>query len=104
MQTFIHGHSTPQMAGRFAKRINAKQIALTHFSPRYKGDDSEYSMRTMWALEDMAKDTSGLNGDNDVIAAWDLMNLPVTIKGSDGKAISNINTGSVTDSRSIDQE
>ena len=76
----MHGHSTPQMAGRFARKINAKRLALTHFSPRYTGDDSEASMRTMWAIEDMAKDASGLTGDNDVIAAWDLMNIPVPIQ------------------------
>ena len=29
-----HGHSTPQMAGAFAKRVNAERLVLTHFSPR----------------------------------------------------------------------
>ena len=71
------------MAGKFARRIQAKRLALTHFSPRYKGDDTDYSMRTMWALEDMARETSGLYGDNDVIAAWDFMNIPIGFKDVD---------------------
>ena len=35
-ETISHGHSTPQMAGRFCKSINAKRLILTHFSPRLK--------------------------------------------------------------------
>ncbi|KAI0564179.1 Ribonuclease Z [Gracilaria domingensis] len=30
-------HSTARMTGQFGKRINAKKIALTHFSSRYEG-------------------------------------------------------------------
>ena len=69
--TFIHGHSTPQMAGKFSKAIRARKLVLTHFSPRYRGDDSDYSMKTMWRFEHMARKASGLWGRNDVIAAWD---------------------------------
>ncbi len=28
------GHSSPRMAGKFAKEIKAKRLLLTHFSPR----------------------------------------------------------------------
>lgn len=71
-----HGHSTPQMAGEFAKRINARTLVLTHFSPRYKGDASPESRSIMKKLEDMARRASGMAGDR-VIAAHDLMLVPV---------------------------
>jgi ribonuclease Z len=31
-----HGHSTSAMAGRFAAKVKAKHLVLTHFSPRYE--------------------------------------------------------------------
>ena len=49
-------------AGVFARRIRAKRLVLTHFSPRYAGDSSEASMRTMWRIEDLARNASGLQG------------------------------------------
>ncbi|KAI8853826.1 beta-lactamase-like protein [Chytridium lagenaria] len=36
-----HGHSTPDMAGRVAKRWGAKKLLLNHFSSRYGGDVGE---------------------------------------------------------------
>lgn len=49
------GHSTPQMAGRFAAQIRARKLLLTHFSARYSGDPSDVSMRIMWQFEGMAR-------------------------------------------------
>lgn len=65
------------MAGRFAKRINAKKLILTHFSPRYRGDEAEYNMKIMWRMEHMSRKVTDLWGKNAVIAAWDQMCLPV---------------------------
>lgn len=79
-ETISHGHSTPQMAGRFASAVNAKKLILNHFSPRYSGDNSESSMRKMWMIEDMARETSNLSVPNDVIAAWDFMSLPIPLR------------------------
>ncbi|EEC43983.1 predicted protein, partial [Phaeodactylum tricornutum CCAP 1055/1] len=31
----MHGHSTPQIAGDFARSVNAKRLVLNHFSARY---------------------------------------------------------------------
>ncbi len=81
-ESFHHGHSTPQMAGRFAAEIEAKQLILTHFSPRYLGDASETSMKIMWNIEDMARSTSKLLRPNDVIAAWDYMSVSVPLPHS----------------------
>lgn len=67
------GHSTPQMAGAFAKRIRAKKLVLNHFSSRYPGDDSEDTRRIMEAIGNLAAGEYG----QDVICARDFMSLDV---------------------------
>jgi len=37
-RSISRGHSTPQMAARFATRVDARKLVLNHFSPRYAGD------------------------------------------------------------------
>lgn len=85
--TLKHGHSTPEMAGSFAASVNAKTLLLTHFSPRYRGDDDYVHMRKMWQIEDMARNAAGgkLEGVNEVVAAWDQLCLPVALKENDGE-------------------
>ncbi|CAM9109111.1 unnamed protein product, partial [Ectocarpus fasciculatus] len=41
------GHSTPDMAGRFAARVRAKHLVLTHFSARFGGGTSSYELEQM---------------------------------------------------------
>jgi ribonuclease Z len=77
MESIQHGHSTPQMAGSFAAKINAKQLVLTHFSPRFAGDSSDISMRAMWSIEDMARQRCNLRKPNEVVAAWDFLALTI---------------------------
>jgi ribonuclease Z len=74
--TAKHGHSTPQVAGGFARRVGAKRLALNHFSPRYKGDDDKASVRVSRRIEKLAIDASGLK-EEDVIGAWDFLDIDI---------------------------
>lgn len=74
--TTQHGHSTPEMAGRFARRIGARALVLHHFSARYKGDYGAYSMGTMLRIEELAMGAAGMNATQ-VAAAWDTMVVPI---------------------------
>ena len=78
--TIAHGHSTPEMAGDFARATGAQQLVLTHFSPRYRGDKAEFARRIMFQFEEQARKVSGLPADK-VIAAWDLMTLAIERPG-----------------------
>jgi len=74
--TMIHGHSTPQIAGDFAKRVRAKTLLLNHFSARYKGDQTVESLSIMTRIEGQAIKASGLN-QTQVAATWDFMVFPI---------------------------
>ena len=75
--TVIHGHSTPYIAGEFAKKVRAKKLLLNHFSARYKGDQSIDSLSIMNRIEGQAQKASGLT-ETQVAAAWDLMIVPIS--------------------------
>lgn len=72
----IHGHSTPELAGLFAKKVNAKLLLMNHFSARYKGDPSVDSLSIMMRIEKFAMKASGLD-ETKVAAAWDRMLFPI---------------------------
>ncbi|KAI9000712.1 Metallo-hydrolase/oxidoreductase [Trametes punicea] len=69
------GHSTPQMAGAFAKRIRARKLVLNHFSARYAGNDDvdEDARRIMSRIRELAESTFG----GEVVCARDLMSFDV---------------------------
>jgi ribonuclease BN (tRNA processing enzyme) len=54
-QTISHGHSTPQIAARFAKSVDAQVLLLNHFSSRYKGDESVESLEVMQEIRVLAE-------------------------------------------------
>ena len=72
----IHGHSTPELAGLFAKKVDAKLLLMNHFSARYKGDPSVDSLSIMMRIEKFAMKASGLS-ETKVAAAWDGMLFPI---------------------------
>lgn len=76
------GHSTPQMAGAFAKRIGARKLVLNHFSARYAGDDdlNETARKIMEAIRDSAQDK--FDTDKEVICARDFMTVDVEARNS----------------------
>jgi ribonuclease Z len=71
-----HGHSTPQMAGKFSKLINSKLLILNHFSARYSGGMDEESCLVMNEIRDLASGESG----TPVICAYDLYSFELDRK------------------------
>jgi ribonuclease Z len=77
IRTKSRGHSTPQMAGAFATRINAHKLMLNHFSARYAGDDDEdeEAAKVMKAISSLAATT--FRGE--IVCARDFMSVDVEL-------------------------
>lgn len=75
-RTKARGHSTPQMAGAFARRVNARKLVLNHFSARYRGDEDtdDGSRLIMEAIRDLAQVSYG---SSNIICARDWMSFEV---------------------------
>ena len=77
----IAQHSTAEMAGNFAKRLNAKQLVLTHFSARYRATKAiteEEDQRGH--VQMLVAEASRAFGKDSVVAAKDFMTWHVPIK------------------------
>lgn len=105
------GHSTPEMAGEFARKCQSQLLILTHFSSRYSGADSHGAVKIMQYIERLASlagsatqqsagalseknrardakrpctngdKTNSLTYDGRVIAAWDGMHVDIPRTG-----------------------
>lgn len=74
--TLDHGHSTPHMAGRLAKAVNAKYLLLTHFSSRYRGDESPEALAVMEEIRKQAIETAG---HDNIYCARDLWSFNIEL-------------------------
>lgn len=77
-RTKSRGHSTPQMAGAFAKRIRARKLVMNHFSARYAGNDDVdvEANKVMAAIADLA----AKEFDGDLLCARDFMSFEVEFR------------------------
>ncbi|KAF0852261.1 mitochondrial ribonuclease Z [Andalucia godoyi] len=72
-EAFARGHSTAAMAGWFARMLNASNLVLSHFSPRFD------------ALRDyqlLVQDASAAFGSKNVLVAQDFTHVPIPRKYS----------------------
>ena len=74
------GHSTPVRAGRFAKLVGAKHLALNHLSPRYDNHvPPGFARSAEWAM--------GMEGQSAVTVAKDFLVIGVgVLSGKEGKS------------------
>jgi ribonuclease Z len=78
------GHSTPAMAGTFGRCCGAKKLVLTHFSSRYKGDDSPESTKVMNRI---VQEAQKYLGHENVVAARDFMHMAIPINRSESSNV-----------------
>ncbi|KLO16259.1 hypothetical protein SCHPADRAFT_823476 [Schizopora paradoxa] len=97
-RTIAKGHSTPGMAGAFAKSIRARRLVLNHFSgkfpaPVYKND------RRKLVMAEIERQASQAWGHGKAVAAYDFMQVVVPAPSS-SRTSSEFTGGSTSNLRS----
>lgn len=89
------GHSTPEIAGEFARKCESQLLILTHFSSRYSGADNYGAVKVMHYFERLA----ALAGSASQKSVETLFEKPPTYKGKrpkvDGEDSSKTYNGKV---------
>ena len=79
-KAMIAQHSTAEMAGKFAKRLNAKQLVLTHFSARYRAKRGASADSHRGDVQMLVAEASRAFGKDTVVPAKDFMTWHVPIQ------------------------
>eukprot|EP00633_Aureoumbra_lagunensis_P002621 CAMPEP_0197297360 /NCGR_PEP_ID=MMETSP0890-20130614/40875_1 /TAXON_ID=44058 ORGANISM="Aureoumbra lagunensis, Strain CCMP1510" /NCGR_SAMPLE_ID=MMETSP0890 /ASSEMBLY_ACC=CAM_ASM_000533 /LENGTH=276 /DNA_ID=CAMNT_0042774467 /DNA_START=504 /DNA_END=1334 /DNA_ORIENTATION=+ len=89
-KAIVRGHSTPGMAGSFARSIQAKWLVLTHFSARYIPSPQRYDAlkqsvllddQTNTTIDVLLKQAISSFASKNVLAAHDFMALSIPRAG-----------------------
>ncbi|KIY49358.1 Metallo-hydrolase/oxidoreductase [Fistulina hepatica ATCC 64428] len=77
----LRGHSTPQMAGAFARRVRARKLVLNHFSSRYPGNDdvNAEARAIMTAIAQLAEGEY----QKPVVCARDFMSFDISLSSQE---------------------
>lgn len=71
LQVMSRGHSTPEMAGRFAAKLNTEYLLINHFSSRYSSVNRmamvqpDWNEETIVKIRSQQKKQNSLNDDDD---------------------------------------
>lgn len=86
------GHSVPDMAGAFAKKIDAQQLVLNHIGGRFPAPRKPADPARDLVMRDIEKKANEAWGPGkSAIAAWDFMRVHVPFHAaSSGSALSNV--------------
>ena len=68
------GHSTAGMAGRFAKKVRAKQLVLTHLSSRYGTGTGSVETPDLKEMRELAVEEYG---SSKVVIARDFLKMGI---------------------------
>ncbi|KAB5593564.1 Beta-lactamase superfamily domain-containing protein [Ceratobasidium theobromae] len=76
-RAILRGHSTPGMAGAFAKAIGAKRLVLNHFGARFVAPDTTDKTEKFDMMVEIERQASSAWGAGQAIAAYDLMCIDI---------------------------